>query len=55
MKTLNLREVIEATRGKYSGKHFDILIKGVSTDSRTIRENDLFIPLKDQTLTVTIS
>jgi len=46
MKTLNLREVIEATRGKYSGKHFDILIKGVSTDSRTIRENDLFIPLE---------
>jgi len=45
MKTLDIREVIQATQGEYLNKQFDILIKGVSTDSRTIKENDLFVPL----------
>lgn len=45
MKTLNIREVIQATQGEYSLDQFDISIKGVSTDSRTIKEDDLFVPL----------
>jgi len=49
MKTLKLKEVIQATQGKYFGEQFDITIKGVSTDSRTINENDLFVPIKGPT------
>ena len=45
MKTLSIREVVGAVQGKYSCSEFDILIKGVSTDSRTIREDELFVPL----------
>ncbi len=45
MKTLNIREVVEAVGGKYFCREFDISIKGVSTDSRTIKKDDLFVPL----------
>ena len=45
MRTLTIKEVIEATKGVYSNKGFEILITGVSTDSRKINKGDLFIPL----------
>jgi UDP-N-acetylmuramoyl-tripeptide--D-alanyl-D-alanine ligase len=45
MKTLTIKEVIYATQGKYPGNQFDISINGVSTDSRTTKEQDLFVPL----------
>jgi UDP-N-acetylmuramoyl-tripeptide--D-alanyl-D-alanine ligase len=45
MKTLTIKEVIQATQGEYLGNLFDISITGVSTDSRTIKEKDLFVPL----------
>lgn len=45
MRTLTIKEVIQATKGIYLHNQFNISIKGVSTDSRTIKENDLFVPL----------
>jgi len=46
MKTLTISEVIQATQGKYSGIAYDIMIKGVSTDSRKTCEDALFVPIE---------
>ena len=45
MRTLTLREITEAVRGQIIAESGDALITGVSTDSRTVREGDLFIAL----------
>lgn len=44
MKPLSYEEVIKATRGRME-KWFSGEILGVSTDSRTIKRGDLFVPL----------
>ncbi|MGE5615007.1 MAG: UDP-N-acetylmuramoyl-tripeptide--D-alanyl-D-alanine ligase [Bacillota bacterium] len=38
-------EIIKATGGRYAVNAGDAVITGISTDSRTIRRGDLFIPL----------
>ena len=45
MLQLILDEIIRAMGGKYAGDTGNAVITGVSTDSRTIRPGDLFIPL----------
>lgn len=41
MRTLTIKEVTKATKGG-SVNRFDMSITGVSTDSRTTKEGDLF-------------
>ena len=45
MKTLTLREITEAVNGLVISGPGEALITGVSTDSRTVREGDVFIAL----------
>ncbi|MGI6669600.1 MAG: UDP-N-acetylmuramoyl-tripeptide--D-alanyl-D-alanine ligase [Acetivibrionales bacterium] len=45
MFQIMLDEIIEAIGGKYTGDAGGAVITGVSTDSRTIRPGDIFIPL----------
>ena len=48
MKSFTVRQIIEATQGKLLNEDLsllDISIDGVSTDSRTIKKGQLFIPL----------
>jgi UDP-N-acetylmuramoyl-tripeptide--D-alanyl-D-alanine ligase len=46
MVTFTVEEVLEATDGKLLQGERGILFQGVSTDSRTVRQGDLFIALK---------
>ena len=39
-------EILKATQGKLLQGERDVLFQGISTDSRTVREGDLFIALK---------
>jgi len=43
---LFLEEVLKATGGRLLQGNIDLLFQGVSTDSRTVREGDLFIALR---------
>lgn len=45
---LSLKEIIDATGGKLLSGDINSTISGVSTDSRTINEGELFIPLKGE-------
>lgn len=48
MKPFTIREIVEATKGKLLNQNAGLLntvITGVSTDTRTINQGDLFIPL----------
>ncbi|HZJ57379.1 MAG TPA: UDP-N-acetylmuramoyl-tripeptide--D-alanyl-D-alanine ligase [Clostridia bacterium] len=48
MKSFTIRQIIDATRGKLLNDDPDFLdasVSGVSTDSRTIKKGQLFIPL----------
>lgn len=48
MKTFTIRQIIEATKGQLlesSSINLDGEVKGVSTDTRTIKKGELFIPL----------
>ncbi|MDR5702824.1 MAG: UDP-N-acetylmuramoyl-tripeptide--D-alanyl-D-alanine ligase [Armatimonadota bacterium] len=43
---LTVREIVEATGGKLLQGDPEVVITGVSTDSRTIRRGELFVPLR---------
>lgn len=45
---LSLKEIIDATGGKLLSGDINSTISGISTDSRTIKEGELFIPLKGE-------
>ncbi|MDK2805118.1 UDP-N-acetylmuramoyl-tripeptide--D-alanyl-D-alanine ligase [Thermoanaerobacterium thermosaccharolyticum] len=45
---LSLKEIIDATGGKLLSGGINSTISGISTDSRTIKEGELFIPLKGE-------
>ncbi|MDQ2086881.1 UDP-N-acetylmuramoyl-tripeptide--D-alanyl-D-alanine ligase [Herbivorax sp. ANBcel31] len=46
METLKCKEIIEAVKGKLLSGNQEIIFSGISTDSRNIKEGDLFVPLK---------
>ncbi|HHY77409.1 MAG TPA: UDP-N-acetylmuramoyl-tripeptide--D-alanyl-D-alanine ligase [Clostridiales bacterium] len=46
METMSIREIADALNGKLINYKEDIMIKGISTDSRKIKKDDLFIPIK---------
>lgn len=49
MKTLTVREIIEATGGRvFNGNSGDAVFTGISIDSRTVKEGELFIAIKGQ-------
>lgn len=43
---LNSSQIIQATLGKLAKGYLDSKVRGISTDSRNIKPNELFIPLK---------
>ena len=43
---ISLSEILQATGGTTAAANKNILFKGISTDSRTVKRGDLFIPLK---------
>nr|MCR5182703.1 UDP-N-acetylmuramoyl-tripeptide--D-alanyl-D-alanine ligase [Clostridia bacterium] len=45
MKTLTIREITEAVNGRIIAGPSDSCVNGVSTDSRTVKEGDLFVAL----------
>ncbi|MBE0069011.1 UDP-N-acetylmuramoyl-tripeptide--D-alanyl-D-alanine ligase [Thermoanaerobacterium thermosaccharolyticum] len=45
---LSVKEIIDATGGKLLSGDINLTISGISTDSRTIKEGELFIPLKGE-------
>lgn len=45
MKPLMIKEIVHATGGEYTGKNHEKQIKEVSTDSRTIIAESLFVPI----------
>lgn len=49
MKALTVREIIEATGGRvFNGNAEDAVLTGISIDSRTVKEGELFIAIKGQ-------
>ena len=46
MEPMSIKEIADALNGKLNNCKEDIMIKGVSTDSRKIKKDDLFIPIK---------
>lgn len=50
MKDMSLQQIAEACKGTFRGNSrlLDRCVSGVTIDSRKIRENDLFIPLKGE-------
>ncbi|AFK86572.1 MULTISPECIES: UDP-N-acetylmuramoyl-tripeptide--D-alanyl-D-alanine ligase [Thermoanaerobacterium] len=45
---LTVKEILDATEGKLLSGDINICVSGISTDSRTIKSGDLFIPLKGE-------
>ncbi|WP_230197647.1 UDP-N-acetylmuramoyl-tripeptide--D-alanyl-D-alanine ligase [Thermoanaerobacterium xylanolyticum] len=45
---LTVKEILDATEGKLLSGDINICVSGISTDSRTIKPGDLFIPLKGE-------
>lgn len=50
MEQLNIKDILKATEGKLLKGNMDSIIKNISTDSRNIGENDLFIPIVGEKL-----
>jgi len=50
MKEIKLKKAVEVLRGRYFGKRglSDRSLVGVSVDSRTIKENELFFALEGE-------
>src|SRR5690554_1256468 len=48
MQQLKCAEILNATEGKLLSGRDDSTFSGISTDSRNIKEGDLFIPLKGE-------
>lgn len=48
MKPLSFKEIIEATSGTLAGKNHPQSVSGISTDTRTLKRGELFIPLKGE-------
>lgn len=46
MKTLKCIEIVEAVKGKLLSGNDKVTFSNISTDSRNIKEGDLFVPLK---------
>lgn len=47
MKAIKAEDIVKITKGFFSGPD-NIFIKGISTDTRTIKEGELFVPLKGE-------
>lgn len=48
MKSLTLNEIAKAVNGKISNNSNNVFITGVTTDTRNVKENDIFIPIKGE-------
>ncbi len=48
MKTLDIQKIVKVVNGKVSRGDTKTLVTGFSTDSRTLRPGDLFIPLRGE-------
>ena len=48
MKTLDIQKITRVVNGKVSRGDAKVVVTGFSTDSRTLRPGDLFIPLRGE-------
>ena len=48
MKPLKCTEIVEVVKGKLLSGKDNTIFSGISTDSRNIKEGDLFVPLKGE-------
>ena len=48
LKQLIVRDILEATKGELKYGNVDMVVKNISTDSRSVNEGDLFIPIEGE-------